>query len=434
MSGGTAPAAGRRALGVVLLTLFIDLVGFSIVFPLYAGIMQAYLVQHDAFLRAALDLFAGFAPAATPAQQIAFVGSLLIGVYALAQFIASPWWGRLSDRHGRRPVLVITLLGGFVAQLLWVQASSFGVLVLSRVVAGAMAGNVSTLTAAAADLSERSQRTKVMGMVGAAFGLGFILGPAIGGILHHILPNLAGSWSGAHRFSGVAIAAAALTLLNVIAVLRWFPETLLPERRGAPGHTVGLRGLFMRPVHGQGSLHLAYLCFFVAFSGMEATIVFLASDLLGYSHLGTTGIFVILGLASAATQGGLVRRLAPRWGSRRLALRGFLIGLPGYLMVAAVVWQPSAALLTTGCALIAIGGGMVMPAITGWVSGLTPGESQGLAMGQLRSAGALARFLGPTLAAMAYFRFGAAAPYLVGAFLVLLPGMLLRRTPDAPPA
>lgn len=428
-------AASRRpSLGIVFLTLFLDLVGFSILFPLVAAIMRHYAAEPDGLLGVWMQQVHAIAPGATAMQREALFGGVLMGLYALLQFLCAPFWGTLSDRIGRRPVLVLTILGNTLGYLLWVFADSFALLLLSRVVCGLAAGNISVATAAVADLTDAGNRARGMGFVGVAFGLGFILGPALGGAIHAGLPHLGGAvatggW-GLHPFSLAAGAAAILSLGNLLWVLLRFPET-----RGAARGRFDLRsGNPLRVLsrdHGTAVRQVirANLVFTVLFAALEATLVFLAADRLGYAPGAMAGIFVVLGLTSALVQGGLVRRLAPRLGERRLALIGLATMLPAYAALGAVSWIASDALLFLGLILLGIGIGCTMPALAALASLAAGAARQGAALGSFRSAGALARAIGPFLGAIAYFAIDPSAPYLIGGVLLLLPMLLLARMP-----
>ena len=174
--------AKKLSLGIVFLTIFIDLVGFSIIFPLFPAILEHYgqsgLLQN---LTNSLDAFSEATGAGDRFTPVLF-GGILGSLYAALQFFFAPIWGSLSDQWGRRSVLLVTTLGVFGSYLLWGFAGKFFLLVLARFVGGCMSGNISVATAAVADITTKENRSKGMGIVGAAFGLGFILGPALGGI------------------------------------------------------------------------------------------------------------------------------------------------------------------------------------------------------------------------------------------------------------
>ncbi len=224
-------SSSKRAIGIVWLTVFIDLIGFSIIFPIFPAMLDWYLPRlesgtllHDA-VHGLLNMTAG--------SNQGFLVSVLFGgflgsLYSFLQFFASPIWGRLSDRHGRRPILLITTVGTALSYFVWIFAGGFWLLILSRMVAGIMSGNIAVATASIADLTDTKKRSKGMALIGVAFGLGFILGPAIGGLgsLIDFGVNFENTGTiGLTPFSFPALLAFILALGNFLWVWRAFPET-----------------------------------------------------------------------------------------------------------------------------------------------------------------------------------------------------------------
>ena len=416
----------HKVLGIILLTVFLDLVGFSIIFPLFPDMLEYYLIQERADgvlhrLITNLRELSGFdGEQATLAATVLF-GGLLGSLYSLLQFLASPVWGTWSDTRGRRKILVLTTLGTAIGYLLWVFADSFWVLVLSRVVGGVMAGNLSVATAAVADVTDESSRSKGMGMIGAAFGVGFILGPVLGAVLSRwdlsaTLPGV----PGLNPFSGPALVAFVLAMANFFWVLRSFPET---RSVGQVTHAVR-RPLnpfqLLRPFEfpGVNRTNLLYFIFIVAFAGMEFTLTFLAKDRFGYTAAQNGYLFLFIGIIIVLVQGGVIRRIAPKYGERNLVICGLALILPGLLLIAICKTQ---FVLYVGLALLAIGSSLVTPSLTALVSIYAPNERQGEVLGVFRSVGSLGRAFAPLAAALIYWRFGSQWPYLGGALILLLP-------------
>lgn len=424
----------RTSLGVIFLTLFIDLIGFSILFPLFAEIM-AYFGQRGEGLVGTIDgWITAVYPAATIEQRAALFGGVLMGLYALLQFLCAPIWGALSDRIGRRPVLLLTILGNTLGYALWVVADSFLLLLVSRAICGLMAGNISVATAAVADVTDERSRAKGMGFVGMAFGLGFILGPAFGGLGYEYLPRWEGGAEpgfGLNPFSTAALIACGLSALNLLWVVTRFAETKPVGDRSARPFASPLAPFTAALGTQVRTVVVANLVFTLLFAGLEATLVFLAWDRLAYGPAAMAGVFVVLGFTSAAVQGGLVRRMAPKYGERRLAMIGFGVMIPAFLALGAVAWLPAGWLMYLGIVLLALGIGLVMPTLSALASLAVGPEQQGLALGGFRSAGALARAIGPFIGAGTYFALGPAAPYLTGAVLLLIPMALIARLPAA---
>lgn len=427
-----APDDRRRTpLGVIFVTLFLDLVGFSIIFPLFPAILEHY--ADDPLLLGVVDLLRGAFSIEDPGDPRvqALFGGFLGSLYSLLQFLASPFWGRLSDRVGRRPVLSWTVAGIGVSYLLWAVSGSFALLVVSRLIAGTMAGNIATATAAVSDVTTRADRAKGMGFIGAAFGLGFILGPAIGGTLSgiditEILP--ASERFGANPFTACALGAGVLSLLNWIWIRRRFAETYPEEKRrkAEPRPMFPRIGLGPRFGVAVSRVILGNFLLLLAFSGMEFTLAFLARDRYGWGPAGIAGMFVSIGLILAVVQGGLVRRLAPRFGERTLALAGLVLVAAGLGGIAA---GTSLALFWTAITVLSVGSGLVLPTLSALVSLHAEEQVQGEVMGRFRSLGALARAIGPFAAALLYWRAGPEAPYWAGCAFLLLPLLLVARVP-----
>jgi MFS family permease len=431
--------ARRTALGLVVLTVFIDMVGFSIIFPLFPALLEHYLsLEGEASAIGRLVEFLAELSGGHFAVVTLF-GGLLGSVYSILQFLFAPFWGALSDRIGRRPTLLITLTGTALSYLMWVFAGSFLWLVAARLLGGLMAGNVSTASAVVADTSSARDRAKGMGLLGMGIGLGFVLGPALGGIAS--LWNPLDTWPGAaalgiNPFSGAAAIALALSAFNAIWAFKRLPETRPARPADATDGALSTR----RPLNPFGALarlrfpgmvrtNLAWFLYLVAFSAMEFTLTFLAVDRLQYEPKDIALLFVFIGLTIAAVQGGLVRRLAPRYGEKRLIIVGLGLLLPAFLFLARVDTGPQ---IYTALFLMAAGSALLMPCLSALVSRYAPQDRQGLALGTFRSMGALARACGPILGGIAWWRLGSTAPYTGGALLLLLPLALAFGLPAVP--
>jgi ferrochelatase len=425
----------KAPLKIVFLTLFLDLIGFSIIFPLFPALARHYL-EHDSdnfFLRLIFDSITGVTNVGgNDVSSVVLFGGALGALYSLLQFIAAPLWGGLSDRIGRKPVLLISVAGLALSYVLWFFAGSFSILILGRFIGGLMGGNISTATAVVADVTEKSNRSRGMAVIGIAFALGFILGPAMGGILSSIdltvhYPALK-QW-GVNPFSLPALVACVLSCFNLFFLGRNFVETLPPEKRGQNNsdRTANVLKLFRPlPYAGVNATNFAHFLFLAAFSGMEFTLTFLAAERLGYSPMQNGVMFIYIGVLIALVQGGYVRRKAREVGERQMARNGLIILIPGLLLIA---YASSSALLYAGLFFLAVGSSMAIPTLTSLVSLYTPASEQGQSVGIFRSLGALARVLGPIAASLVYWRYGASVPYIAGALFLLLPIVLVARLP-----
>jgi len=332
-------------------------------------------------------------------------------------------------------VLLVTLMGTVLSYLLWVYAGSFIVLIAARILGGAMAGNIATASAAVADTTEDVDRAKGMGIVGMGIGLGFVVGPAIGAYCSTLqlgTQAITGHFA-LNPFSGAALVSLVLAVVNLVWVTMRFPETLPPERRGKTKQTRTVnpfRRLADINFPGVKRTNILYFLYVGAFSAIEFTLTFLVVERLAYSRVQLGWMFVFVGLVIAFVQGGLVRRLVPRLGERRLTLIGLVLTAPGFLAIGLMSSGPQ---LYVGLAFMAVGSAFVMPCLSALVSRYSPPAVQGLAQGTFRSMASLSRAVGPILGALLYWKFGSAAPYALGALFLLLPIALTVGLP-APPA
>ena len=383
------PSADAKtlSLGIIFLTIFIDLVGFSIIFPLFPAILEHYgqsgLLQS---LTQSLDAFSEATGAGDRFTPVLF-GGILGSLYAALQFFFAPIWGSLSDQYGRRSVLLVTTLGVFASYLLWGFAGNFFLLVLARFLGGCMSGNISVATAAVADITTKENRSKGMGIVGAAFGLGFILGPALGGIFSQFnllesRPELARM--GINPFSIVAFAAALLALINFLWVRARFVESLPKDRRGKGESRNPIARLSEKFPPEIAKVNLTYFVFMFAFAGMEFTLTFLGADRFGFTPQQNAWMMIFVGFILALVQGGLVRRLAPKFGEKRVAIFGLSFVSIGLV---ALGFASSISELYAGLALLAIGVGLCSPTLSSMVSLFAHESRQGSVLGTFRAIG-----------------------------------------------
>lgn len=414
-------------LGVIFLTLYIDLVGFSIIFPLFPAMLDHYLAQegNSGLLGAIIGTLHRVAESLGGGERYLPVlfGGFLGSLYSLLQFAFAPIWGGLSDKYGRRRILLLTCAGTALSYLLWVFSGTFLLLVLARLFGGAMAGNLSVATAAVADVTTRENRAKGMGMVGAAFGLGFVTGPAIGGLSAHFnlldsFPSLA-AW-GVNPFSAPALAAFLLAAVNLVWIAGRFRETLPPERR-AVAHPVRdrspLRVLRAHLDPTVRTINFVYFLFILGFSGMEFSLAFYAHDRLQFTTGEITQMMVFIGFVLIVTQGLIVRRLVPKAGEKPVAIGGLALVGVGFLLLSLA---SSVGWLYLALAFMAFGSGCATPALTALVSLATKDERQGQALGAFRALGSLARAMGPFLIATVYWTLSPAIAYRGGAALMVL--------------
>jgi MFS family permease len=426
------PTKPFQSLGPVLLTLFIDLVGLSIVFPLSPAILNYYLpkalAEGDWLLLPLIQMLQGWATAIGNGTDRNWLVSVLFGgiigsCYGALQFIFAPLWGQLSDRIGRKPVLSITLAGTACSYLVWVFAKQFEYYVLARVLAGIMAGNLAVANAAVADLTSRENRTKGMALVGIVFGLGFILGPALGGLLSKVdLSTLSAlPFHGALTpFSAAALASFSLAFINFCWLLKAFPETLRPEASQAPKPKLFKAYFAIHKPLIRTILKINF-CFTLILSGMEFTFVFLAVERFQYSPSQNGLLLVYVGFILMLTQGIIARKGAQYMGEKRTLLSGFVIGILAYSCLG-LAYTPLSLYLALSFLGLAIG--LISPVLSSLLSLHTDASSQGQYMGVFRGIGALARVFGPILGASLYFYLGSQLCYALGALAFVYPLLL----------
>lgn len=437
----SAAPAPRTSLGVIFLTLYLDLIGFSIFFPVAPALLDFY-VQHEAqgglfsSLVVRLQSLAS-SMGATSLATGALFGGALGSIYALMQFVFSPVWGARSDRTGRRPVLLLTIAGSALSYLLLFFSGSFLVFFAGRILGGIMGGNLAVAIAAVSDVTSRENRAKGMGLVGAAFGLGFLTGPLLGGLTAHV--NLLERWPGlaavgVHPFSVPAAIAFGLCLVNLAWIQLSFRETLPPEQRGQ-GLTMRDRNpfhaLFALPDRAIRRTNLIGFVVTFGFSFFETTISFFTADVLGYTPRELTLVFVTIGVVSILTQGLLVRRVVPRIGEKAAAVGGMALIAVAFAGIALTVGVlQSTPLFFVSLALCALGSGFANVGLSALISLYAPVEEQGKVMGIYRALGFLARALSPVVAGILYFTIHGTRTYAVAALILIVPVALAFALPQ----
>lgn len=348
--------------------------------------------------------------------------TIAMGAYSLGQFIAAPYWGRLSDKIGRKPVLIAGLAGGAISYVMLAQAHSVEALGAARLFGGLMAGNIGAAFAAAADLADDKTRARNMGLLGAAVGFGFIAGPALGAFLIGAEPDRAG-------YERVCYASAALGGLAIVAALALFSETLSAEARaGAPAERTRRWAFLMsRPVLAR--LIAVMFLMIAAQALMETTFGLWADAELQWGPREVGWTLAALGVGAVLLQGGGAGAAARMLGERMTLLIGLAMFAAGFGGLAV---SHEAATMAASLVAFVIGIGLAMPALNALIAAQAAEQERGMVMGLSQSAGALGRVIAPLGAGAIFDGAGAAAPFVVGAVVLL--GALFVATAEPMPA
>lgn len=402
----------RLPLCLMALTIFIDFAGFGIILPL-------------------LPFWAERLGAGS-------VGvGLLLTLYALAQFVFTPVLGSLSDRYGRRPIIMASLLIEALSLALSALAGSLPILLVARFIGGLGASNIGSAQAVVADVTPVEGRARGMGLIGAAIGLGFVVGPALGGLLASFGPTVP-FW-----------AAMIVALANALLVLRFLPETRhmrsasysvgstassqltqsahSAERKIAVSFTnqgmgvifVGWRQVLRHPAVAR--LVVINLLFTLAFTAMEAVFPLFTQHSFGWSALQNGYIFTYAGIAMVIMRGSLAGRLVKRWGERNLMIAGLVMLAAGLALLA---WSTNLALMLIALGIVSTGDGVVTPMVSTLLSFASPSGAQGETLGLAQGVAGLGRAIGPLAAGSIFALAGPAAPFFFGSVLVVLAALI----------
>ena len=362
-----------RPLLIIFLTIFVNLIGFGIIVPLLPFYAETF----------------GASP---------IVIGLLFAVFSLCQLIAAPALGDLSDRYGRRPVLVFSLAGTVVSFVMLALAHSVAMLFLARIVDGLSGGNISTARAYVADITEPKDRARAYGLIGAAFGLGFIMGPALSGMLARV------------SYTAPIWAAAALTLVATAMAWLWLPETIHRAQAGTGNPLSYLPELLRRPVM-RRVLTIDFIYWF-SFAIFQTTFSLFAARRFGFDASRTGYLFAGFGLLGAVIQGGFIRPIVRRAGDKSTFIAGIIFSCLG--LVGAALAH-SVGLFVLALVPLAIGMGFGHHTVSCLISRAGRGDEQGRVQGAASAVESLGRTLGPVWGSASLQRWGEATPFVTGA-------------------
>lgn len=386
--------------------VFLDLIGFGMIIPVFPFYAQKVGLE--------------------PASVIFF-----LGLYSLGQLVGAPIWGAWSDRIGRRPVLLLTLLANAAASWMLAYADDGLTLGISRVVAGLAAGNISAAYAYTTDITTDETRPKALGLLGSAFGLGFILGPALGGLLAGSNPDDIGA------LARVAHGAAVLSLVAFVLTFFRLPESLPPDKRAQKGGPrVSLRAQFQRPV--LRDLLMSTVIVVAAVALFQSTLALFAADRLAVGPRTLGWIYGFVGVISVVVQAGVIGTLTKRFGAANLTRAGALLIAIGLACIPPV---QSMGFLLLALALFGVGSALFNPSMSGLVAATAEPHERGAVLGAYQSAASLGRVIGPFLASAVARATSLSWPFIIGAVVsmggVLLihtrPKTVVRESEEAPP-
>jgi len=380
-------------MAVIFLVTFIGLMGFGFILPLFPFYAERM----------------GASPE---------IITLTMAAFSLGQFVAAPYWGRLSDSTGRKPVLILTLLGSGLSYVILAYAPNLTVVILSRILSGLMAGNVSIAFAYVADITDDSNRSAGLGKVSAALGLGFMTGPAIGGLL-------AGKNVEDANYLLTALAAAGINFLAMLAAMIFLKESLgIKQRKPFEGFSKIIELKTFTPAKSILPLVFCGLIFYTAMSMMESIFPLWANKIFSYgpSHIG--GVFFMLGSIGVIIQGGFIGKLTELLGEKKLVQLAALSLMTGLTVIGSASFEFS---LWIGLFFFGCGAAIFNPSLSSLISKSADPSSRGQYLGHYQAACSMGRIVGPSVSGLLYSYFHTSTPFYSGA-IIAIPVILLIAT------
>ncbi len=383
------PASPDMRLWIMVVSVFLNFAGFTVIIPVLPFTVEQFV----------------------SADEIATYMSVIISSYALCSFLAAPFLGALSDRFGRRPILLVSMCGSAIGFVIFGIGGALWVLILGRVIDGLTAGSISAMYAYVADTHAPKDRGTAFGFMGAASGLGFMSGPVLGGLLGQI------------SVSAPLYAAAALAALNVLWIWFALPESHPVEKRSAT--------LNWRHLNPFGALVMAFnerqlrplfgvsFFFFLAATILHANSALFLKDVLAFDVAMIGAMLFGVGAMDIVSRGVAAPWLMQRFRQDRVMTAGLVINGIGFLMLATLPLFPSIALMAAGTAVLTFGDGLVQPALNALISTASPPGQQGRVQGANQAQQSIARMLGPLASAWLYTGL-ASGPYLASGTIVLI--------------
>ena len=374
----------KASLGLIFLTVFVDLLGFGILIPILPAFAKVELLVDETAI------------------------GIVIAIYSFVQFLFNPVLGRLSDKYGRKPVIVVSLLINAIGYIIFAFTTSFVVLLISRIVAGIGGSSIGVAQAYIADVTTKENRAKGMGIIGSAFGLGFVFGPLIGGFLS------------SYGYMITGFGSASFSILAFILTLILLPESNINREESSEKErklfdVEGLKRVFAKPE--RAILIFLFFVLTFSFANIYGTFALLGLEIYGFTDLQNGYMFGIIGLTSAIVQGGLIGRISKAINKKTLLKIGsFLI----MITLALIPFGGTFLGLAIISVFLALGTGIFQPTVLSLISEVTPENEQGVTLGVNQSVSAFARVLGPLWGGFAFEFLGYPFPFLTGAAFTLV--------------
>lgn len=421
------PNQTSRSKLILFLIVFTDMMGFSLLFPLYPKTITHFLEKgSDSIFTLFYNWSLWLGEGGDPKYTLVLFGGILGSIYSFLQFLSAPFWGKLSDRVGRRSILLFTTFGSVFGYVLWLFSSNFWMFVLSRVITGSMGGNLSVASAAMADHTDEKTRAGGMGMLGAGIGLGFVMGPLFGGI--------SSTWTFLDSFyetglfvifPATAFFAIIVALLNLVLIQFFLPESKVSNTHSKMIHPI----LNVKNIKSKTLIRLCVLnlMFVLSFSGFEFVINFYLSE--GFQFLpksiGLT--FLYIGIIIILVQGGVVRRLSGKISEKLMVQIGSLLVGIGFLIL---IFGKDIYTVFGALFFLAFGSALVNPGLSSFASLESELGDQGMTLGLFRSFGSLARAISPIVFAVLYFQKGPVFTFILSLLILVAFMTLLFQTKE----
>ncbi|XP_044741977.1 major facilitator superfamily domain-containing protein 10 [Chrysoperla carnea] len=433
-----------RTIIILFISLLLDLLAFTMILPLFPALLDHYRSQENDWLYKVLTTNLEWCQTKFGVPErfnSVLFGGVLGSMFSFLQFIASPMIGALSDRFGRKPLLILCMIGITLSHVLWALSSNMLLFVLARFVGGISKGNISLSMAIIADITGRKARGRNMALVGIAFSLGFILGPIIGAAFAHWARAQTGQW-----YIYPALFAFLLSAMDLVFVIFAYKETLPPSKRNkvfaeSLQEAFSLlnvndlfkfqlvRGLSKKQKKEVEALGWVYFMYLFIYSGLEFTLTFLTHHVFGYTSMQQGWMFFGIGIVMSVIQGRFVRRFEEQQ-VVVAAVYSLWILIPSFILIG--ISSPATKLLNyclyAGILVLAVSTAFVVSCLTTMVSHYGPHSQKGTVMGIFRSLGSLARAIGPIVASISFWCLGATMTYCIGSLALILPAVKLHMT------